>query len=62
MDAGQLYIGIGRQGMTVLGVGELCLSVYLVVVEYGCIMYNMNGYITAMDYTIEVSIHHVVLY
>ena len=48
--------------MNVLGEGELCLSVYLVVVEYGRMLYNMNGYITAMDFTIVVSIHHIVLY
>ena len=34
----------------------------LVVVECGCILYNMNGYTTAIDYTIVVSIHHIVLY
>ena len=49
--------------MNVLGEGELCLSVYLiVVVEYGRMLYNINGYITAMDYTILVSIHPIVLY
>ena len=48
--------------MNVLGEGELCLSVYLVVVEYGRMLYNMNGYITPMDYTILASIHHIVLY
>ena len=53
---------MGRLGMNVLGEGELCLSVYLVVVEYGRMLYNMNGYITAMDYTIVVSIQPIVLY
>ena len=49
--------------MNVLGEGELCLSVYLVVVEYGRMLYNMNRYIyTAMDYTMVMSIHHIVLY
>ena len=48
--------------MNVLGEGELCLRVYLVIAEYGRMLYNINGYITAMDYTIVVSIHHIVLY
>ena len=48
--------------MNVLGEGELCLSMYLVVVEYGRMLYNVNGYITAMDYTILVSTHPIVLY
>ena len=48
--------------MNVLGEGELCLSVYLAVVDYERMLYNMNGYSTAEDYTIVVSIHHIVLY
>ena len=51
---------MGRLGMNILE-GELFI-LYLVVVEYGRILYIMNGYITAMDYTIVVSIHHIVLY
>ena len=51
---------MGRLGMNILA-GELFI-LYLVVVEHGRILYNMNGYITAMDYTIVVSIHHIVLY
>ena len=53
---------MGRLGINILDEGELCVSVYLVVVEYGRMLYNMNDYITAMDYTIVVSIHHIVLY
>ena len=41
--------------------GELFI-LYLVVVEYGCILYNMNEYITAMDYTILIGIHSIVSY
>ena len=45
---------MGRLGMNILE-GELFI-LYLVVVEYGCILYNMNRYITTMNYTIIVSI------
>ena len=51
---------MGRLRMKILE-GELFV-LYLVVVDYGCILYNMNGYITAIDYTILVSVHSIVLY
>ena len=51
---------MGRIGMNVLE-GEM-LILYPVVVKYGCILYIVNEYITAMDYTIVVSIHPIVLY
>ena len=42
--------------------GELFI-LCLVVVECGSMLYTVNGYIyTAMDYTMIVSIHHIVLY
>ena len=50
---------MGRVGMNILEGGLFIL--YPVVVKYGYILYNMNGYITAMDYTILVSIHPIVL-
>ena len=53
---------MGRLCLNELGEDELCLSVYLVVVKYGRMLYNMNGYITDMDYTIVVSIHYMILY
>ena len=33
-----------------------------VVVVCGCILFNMNGYTTAMEYTMVVIIHHIVLH
>ena len=52
--------------MNVHGKGESYLSVQSVsgrsgVVEYGCTMYDMNRYIIAIDYTILVSIYHIIL-
>ena len=42
--------------------GELFI-LCLVVVECGRMLHTVNGYIyTAMDYTMVVSIHHIVLY
>ena len=42
--------------------GELFI-LCLVVVECGRMLYTVNGYIsTAMDYTMVVSIYHIVLY
>ena len=51
---------MGRLGINILE-GELFIPC-LVVVECGCILYNVNGYTTVMDYTIVVSILHIVLY
>ena len=51
---------MGGLGMNILE-GELFI-LCPVVVECGCILYNMNGYTTAMVYWMVVSIHHIVLY
>ena len=51
---------MGRLDMNILE-GKLFI-LCLVVVECECILYNVKGYTTVMDYTIVVSIHHIVLY
>ena len=51
---------MGRLGMNILE-GKLFI-LCVVAVECGYILYSMNGYITVMDYTIVVSIHHIIFY